>query len=278
MAYAAWHSMGALSAEEIRTGTIFGFLKRVLSLAKEFKTNQFIFCWDSRRSRRKLIYPEYKANRRQQEPSPEERKENEIKYHQFDLLRTEILPALGFKNNYRKFGYEADDLIAHFALTSPVKELDNNIVVSSDNDLFQLLNLCTIYSLYKKQLYTRNDFIDEWGVDPGVWWRVKAIAGCSTDNVEGIKGVGEKTAIRYLHAELPENGVVCQRIDSEEGQKIIERNIPLVRLPFTCTTSWKNLAIKKDDFRRNNFLDVFDNYRFQSFLNNFQEWEKVFDI
>ena len=53
------YSQGELSVNDLYTGVIFGFLRQVFSLADRFETNQFVFCWDSRQSFRKKIYPEY---------------------------------------------------------------------------------------------------------------------------------------------------------------------------------------------------------------------------
>ena len=68
---------------------------------------------------------------------------------------------------------------------------------------------------------------------------MKALAGCSTDSVPGIKGVGEKTAIKYLKNELKESSKIYQRIISKEGWNIYKRNIELVKLPFTGTKIFK---------------------------------------
>ena len=60
----AKHSMGNLTWEEKEVGIIFGFLRQLLSLAKTFETNKFVFVWDSRISLRTKMFPDYKKTRK----------------------------------------------------------------------------------------------------------------------------------------------------------------------------------------------------------------------
>ena len=83
----AHYSQGELSVDDLLTGTIFGFLRMIFSIADQFTTNQFIFCWDSRKSFRRKIYPEYKQKRHSKEMTEEEERiRNEVR-RQFVELR-----------------------------------------------------------------------------------------------------------------------------------------------------------------------------------------------
>jgi 5'-3' exonuclease len=117
--HAAKHSMGDLSYEERKVGVIFGFLLQLLSLSKLLKSNRFVFIWDSRKSLREQIFPDYKYKRKNKEKTKEEKEMDDIAYAQFNILRTEIIPALGFQNNFMFDGYEADDLIAKICFKYP---------------------------------------------------------------------------------------------------------------------------------------------------------------
>ena len=69
LCYGSFYTFGELSHEEKKTGVIFGFLLQLLSLVEKFEANKFMFCWDSERNYRKIIYPEsgfvrYGINRR----------------------------------------------------------------------------------------------------------------------------------------------------------------------------------------------------------------------
>ena len=130
---------------------------------------------------------------RRQNLTEEEEESNRIAYEQFDKLKL-VLPEMGFANVFEEKGYESDDIIASLVVGSD----ERTVVISSDKDLYQLLNWCNICDI-KGSVYTKNMFIREYKINPSGWKRVKSIAGCNTDNIKGVKGVGEKTAIKYLN-------------------------------------------------------------------------------
>jgi 5'-3' exonuclease len=220
-----------LSHGEWNTGVIYGFLMRMLKFSDDFKTRQFAFMWDSPYNLRKEIFPDYKKKRGPDYITEDDKKLNELAYPQFNLLHSEILPALGFVNNYKENGYEADDLIASFVR---VNGIDKHIVVSSDNDLFQLLDYCDMYLTKRKYIYTREDLLREKEVSPSTWIKIKIIAGCEGDGVPGLKGAREKTAINYLRGRLKgkKEQTIREYLLDPERNSITRR---LVELPFENT-------------------------------------------
>lgn len=228
LGHQARFATGDLEHQSQATGVIYGFLRQVLTLADTFQTSDFIFCWDGKNYLRREIYPEYKKSRSKTLMTEQEKQDYEIAMKQFEQLYWDILPAMGFRNNFRVDRYEADDTIAYI-----VKEYDGNfVVVSSDGDLYQLLDYCKMYLQKKKKFYTKQDFMDEYGIEPSRWAEAKAIAGCSTDNVEGVKGVGEKTAAKYLIGALKETSQAYFKIREGSWEGIIPRNRRLVTLPM----------------------------------------------
>ena len=209
LAHKAKHTLGELTTETMKVGIIFGFLGQLYKLANDYSTNDIIFTWDSNKSHREKLFPAYKENRRtvKEEKTPEEKEEDKLTYHQFDLLHDEVLPMLGAVNNYKISGYEGDDLIASVVYANPN---DDFVIATGDEDMYQLLGdgvsirKCSIDNKGKKKyyLYTEELFTKEFGIDPLDWIEVKALAGCKSDEVPGIKGIGEKTAIQYLKKEL----------------------------------------------------------------------------
>lgn len=262
-----------LSFEEMKTEIIFNFLNQIMSLAKRFETNHFAFCWDSRKSFRRGLYPDYKYKRRE-EKTQEEKDFNNLAYEQFHRLRREVLPALGFKNNFIQTGLEADDIIASIVFS---KHKPKPIIISRDNDLYQLLLYCDMFDFQTLKMMTDDSFTEKYKCLSSLWNLTKAIGGCSSDNVTGVKGVGEKTAIKYILNELPKHHKTFKAIESKQGQMIIERNKALVYLPFEGT---KNFKAKKDKLYSKDFYNTFDNLGFKSVLTqeNFNEWEKRFDL
>jgi hypothetical protein len=70
----------------------------------------------------------------------------------------------------------------------------------------------------------------EWGIDPHSWADVKAIAGCHSDCVEGVRGIGERRAAKYLRGELPADSTHFMAI--WRNKSVWEHNLPLVKLPW----------------------------------------------
>ena len=233
LAHRAKHVFGDLSYAGSATGVIYGFLKDILALSQKFSTQDFIFCWDdSLTSKRKEIYPEYKGNRVVIERTEDELAFDKEFHKQVYLLRTEYLSMIGFANNFWQAGYEADDIMA--AIVENIELPDEAIIVTADKDLFQCI--CSNVSCYNpitRVETTRHIFYKRYNIKPYKWAKVKAIAGCPTDNVKGIVGVGEKTAIKFLQKELNPNTKAYKNIIA--GWDMILDNKKLVDLPFRGT-------------------------------------------
>lgn len=252
------------------TEIIFGFLRQILTIAERFEPDRFFFCWDSRESIRKEMFPSYKGNRRPDSRPEEEKELDFVAFKQFDEIREQVLPNMGFRNNYQVDGYEGDDLIAVL-----VKKLSPPIVVAaSDNDLFQLLSFCSLYNVSKKSLTTEQEFKRTYGICPEQWVDVKSLAGCPGDNVPGIPGVGTKTAIRYIKGELTK-GKAFDSIASAAGLRDLNRS--LVALPLNDIP----LPIYKvDNLISTSVQEVLRDYGLASLLKEptWSKWVKLFHL
>lgn len=269
----AHYSSGDLSVGDVRTGTIFGFLRSIFSVADRFTTTRFVFCWDSRQSYRKKMFPEYKGkrNERRAKMTPEQREGVRQARLQFVELRKWVLPKMGFGNIVFKIGYEADDLIADAVKRNRQQEF---CILSSDNDLYQLLGYKVfMFNGVTKEKMTAKRFKMEYGISYKSWVLAKAIGGCNGDDVPGIVGAADpksnprSKALQYIRGELSK-GVVFDRIESEEGKRIIERNKKLVGLPLE-SGGRKKLKVyinKEDKFKKENWLEVFEKYDFRYFM------------
>jgi 5'-3' exonuclease len=229
LAYRAWFTTGSLSFGDISTGVLYGFLREVVSLQDRFQPRCFIFCFDYGSPIRKEIYPAYKSNRHQN-LSEEDVESYKLLRKQIKELRREHLPNLGYSNILYQKGYEADDCIAK-VIHDNVRRNINHIIVSADHDLYQLLGpTVSLYNPHRKTITTDRSFSEEYGVSPSQWVDVKAIAGCSSDTIQGIKGVGEKTAAKFIAGKLKGDSVAFKKI--VEGNGIWRANLPLVKLPY----------------------------------------------
>lgn len=269
--HAAKFTMRNLSVENQETGVIFGFLLQLLSLQKKFHFDHLFFCFDSKESHRKLLFPDYKLARKQK--SEEDIALNKIAYPQFDLLQHEILPEIGFRNIFHTEGLESDDIIARLIFDK--NPSDQMVIVSRDHDLWQLLKEGEVnqWDFISKKILTAKMFTNDWGISPRRFGKVKAIAGCTSDCVPGIQGVGEKTAAKYLRGELKETSKTYQKIVSEEGRAKTLFNIPLVVLPFDGTPTY---SIDNEELDFNSLRNIFVRYEFKSQLysNVLSEWRR----
>ena len=242
----------------------FWILYQLLKIAREFypEYSPFVFAWDHKKKVRKLINKTYKEGRK----SPLTKDDIE----QFNILRKDVLPGIGFQNNFISNGLEADDIIAMVTKLYKGKKM----IVSSDTDLYQLLDEDTsMYKSTRKEIYTSKDFEEEWDIKSTLWPLVKAIAGCATDNVAGItKGLGEKTAIKFLKREK-----INEKIRKEictKGKEIVKKNLRLVLLPFDGIIN--PYFVKPDKLSIDAFELICTEYGFKVFLKDRVEWKQIF--
>lgn len=176
------------------TGGVYGFAVMAMEIIKRLKPNYVAVAWDKRHTNirsRLALYPQYKGNRK---PAPPDF------YEQVPILM-DLLNSLGWPM-YEADDYEADDLMGAFAKQAGEKGIESYLV-SSDLDLLQLVNGHThIYTLKKGlthiEEFDEDSFMAKYGVDAHQWVDVKALKGDSSDNIPGVAGVGEKTALELI--------------------------------------------------------------------------------
>lgn len=193
--YRGYYAMPTLATKDgTPTGGVYGFAVMALEVVKKLKPNYVCVAWDKSgtniRSRREL-YPAYKANRK---PAPPDF------YEQIPILY-DLLDALEWPL-YEIDDYEADDIMGAFAKQAGEQGIESYLV-TSDLDVLQLVNPHThIYTLKKGlsniELFNEESFTAKYGIDAHQWVDVKALKGDSSDNVPGVAGVGEKTAIDLI--------------------------------------------------------------------------------
>jgi len=229
LAWRSFHAMGDLSYGGVETGVTYGVFRTVLDLMDVYGTSSVAWCFDRGHDKRTVIYPDYKKNRKQPDREPEELEARADLHRQIYRLRTKYLPGVGFKNIFWQDDYEADDVIASICQT--LTKQQQAVIVSSDQDLYQLLTpRVSIWNPATQKAITNESFREKWSIDPFLWADVKAIAGCGSDGVPGVVGVGEKTAIKHLCGQLKDTTKAYKSILSSNN--LIRRNLRLVRLPM----------------------------------------------
>lgn len=243
----AFHAMGELSHEGVKTGVLYGFFREVADTADLVGADHLAFCCDVGHVYRSGIYPAYKEARRTKVLTDEEKEARNERNRQITLLRLKYLPQCGYRNIFAQDGYEADDMIA--AACAALPEGDEACIVSADQDLWQLLSARVwVWNPASKTALTYEGFKRAWGIDPALWPHVKAWAGCTSDGIEGLPGIGDKTAALYLAGKLRcrkgggiyKRGVrvadcTCRACAIAGGLAIHNRNIMLTRLPAPGT-------------------------------------------
>ena len=193
----AFYGIRPLSTRDgMPTNGIYGFLGILHSLLQETRPDAIAIAFDMRAPTfRHKKYDGYKANRKSM---PEDLA------RQLPALK-ELLTALGFKLVEQE-GYEADDLLGALACESARKN-GRCVIATGDRDTFQLVcENTTVRLAYTKGNRAQADIIDEaairekYGLAPAQLIDLKALMGDSSDNIPGVPGVGEKTALGLLYA------------------------------------------------------------------------------
>ncbi|WP_085060006.1 5'-3' exonuclease [Staphylococcus haemolyticus] len=185
------HNRFMYNSKGIPTNGIQGFVRHIFTAINEINPSHVAVCWDMGQSTfRNDMYTNYKQNR----PAPPE----EL-IPQFDYVK-EISDQFGFIN-VGMTNYEADDVIGTLAKTFS----DNNEVhiITGDKDLLQCINNNVEVWLIKKGFniynrYTLTRFNEEYQLNPQQLIDIKAFMGDSADGYPGVKGIGEKTALKLI--------------------------------------------------------------------------------
>ncbi len=176
--------------EGLNTNAVFGFLNILLKTQKELTPDGVAVAFDlPHPTFRHQMYDAYKGTRK---PSPPELRE------QFPVIK-ELLRALGH-TVLELEGYEADDIIGTLAKQSELSG-DQAVISTGDRDSLQLVSENTTVHLVKTKEnidYNPEKIYAEFGITPDQLRDVKALMGDSSDNIPGVKGIGEKTALQYI--------------------------------------------------------------------------------
>jgi len=190
--YRAYHALPPLTTKKAEpVNAVYGFLLVFLKAIREFQPDFIAACFDSPGPTfRHKKFKEYKAKR---PPIPKDL------VSQIPKVK-EVLSAFGVPI-FEKKGFEADDLIGAISkITPPDTEV---IILSGDMDILQLINSRTRVFLLKRgikntHLYDQNMVKEEYGISPSQIVDFKALRGDPSDNIPGVAGIGEKTAIDLL--------------------------------------------------------------------------------
>lgn len=194
--------------EGFPTNGVYGFVNMINKIISDEKPEYMMVAFDIGKTFRHEKYERYKDGRRE---TPDDLKV------QFPVAK-KILTAMGIKY-LECAGYEADDIIGTISMWCEKDPEYEALIVSSDKDLLQLISDETVVKLLKTKDYIWMDkktFNDTYGFDPIHMIDLKALMGDSSDNIPGVKGIGEKGAIKLV-SEYKTIDNIYENIDKIKG-------------------------------------------------------------
>lgn len=251
------------------TNAVYGFTTMLMRLLDDIKPDAVAVAFDKGKlTFRNEAYSQYKAQRK---ATPKELSE------QFSLAR-EVLAAFGIAT-LEQAGYEADDIIGTLAAQAS-KEGNNVVIVTGDRDALQLIDDRIKVMLTKKGI-SDMEIMDgravqaKYGVTPSQIVDLKGLMGDTSDNIPGVPGVGEKTAVKLI-SEFGTVENVLINIDKVSGKKLQENlrvNAELAEISKKLATIVRDMPLENlpDDWgihpQINKLRELFIKLEFKSLLN-----------
>jgi DNA polymerase I len=242
--YRGYYAMPNLStADGVPTGGVFGFATMALELIKKLKPDYVCVAWDKPKTniRRRLeIYPDYKAGRKAAPPDF---------YTQIPILH-DLLDAFNWPL-YELDDYEADDIMGSLAVKAEKKGLET-LLITSDLDMLQLINhRVKVYALKRGfsniEEYHPESFEVKYGLKPEQFLDLKSLKGDSSDNIPGVPGIGEKTAVQLLQDYKTLDGIYEHLDDIKDStRKKLEAGKDSAYLSKKVGAIWCDAPIKLD--------------------------------
>lgn len=263
--YRAFFALPLLtSSEGIYTNAIMGFANMLGKILTDYEPEFVAVAFDkSRKTFRTDMYGEYKGQRAK---TPDELKS------QIPLLQ-EFLEALGIAF-IEKDNYEADDIIGTLAKKSAAEGYEA-LIVTGDKDALQLIApqvkvMLTKRGIMDMQIFDEAAFKEKYaGLEPQKLIDIKALMGDSSDNIPGVPGVGEKTALKLL-AQFGDLENLLANIENVSGKKLkekLELNQDLARLSYKLATIYCDVDV---DFVPDEYRLSPDVLKLQSFCDKYE--------
>lgn len=259
------------------TNALYGFVSMINKIINEEKPEYIAVAFDIGKNFRKEKYDFYKEGRH---ATPDELK------MQMPIAR-DILNAMGIK--YLELEpYEADDIIGTLAKWADLNPEYDATIVSSDRDLLQLISPVVDVKLLKQTGYIKYNpetFKADYGIDPIKIIDLKALAGDSSDNIPGVKGIGDKTALKLLQEYDSLEGIY-ENIESIKGKTkekllvdkdnaFMSKDIATIFRDVPLNISFED--IKYNGVNESELSEIYETLEFYSLLKNFERRELVKD-
>lgn len=267
--YATMYSGSSMqNSKSFPTNALYGFVNMINKIIQEEKPTYMMVAFDIGKTFRHDNYTEYKGGR---EETPDDLKK------QFPIAK-KILDAMGI-TYLEKEGYEADDIIG--TLSKEIDENDDYIgtIISSDKDLLQLISNDVEVKLLKQKDYIRMNrevFNNTYGIEPNKMIDLKGLMGDSSDNIPGVKGIGEKTALKLLqeynsieniYAHIEEiKGSVKEKLINDKDKAFMSKSLATIYKEVPINKTLDDIIITNEN--TNELINLYNDLEFYSFLKN----------
>lgn len=268
----AYHAIRPLTTSKgVPTNAVYGFIKLINKIKKEQKPDYIAVCFDhpSKNFRHKLS-PIYKANRKQLD-------EDLIK--QMPIAR-QAVSAMQLAS-FEMAGFEADDVIGTVAKKAEQQGI-KVVIVTGDKDLFQLVNNnIHIWNESKNIMFDSQKVYEKYGLYPDKIVDMLALMGDNCDNVCGVKGIGEKTAVKLINTygsveDIVANadsikGKISQAIKDCANDVLLSKKLVQLELNVPIDVSVEKMEFADNLFDTETAKEFFKEYELYSFIPNKQQ-------
>ena len=254
------------------TNALYGFTNMMNKIIKEENPEYIAVAFDIGKNFRREKYDFYKDGRKE---TPEDL------IRQMPLAR-KILEGMGVPY-FELAPYEADDIIGTLARMVEEDEEFHGTIISSDRDLLQLISEQLDMKLLKQKgfiKYNPTTFYEEYKLEPIKIIDLKALAGDASDNIPGVKGIGEKTALSLLQEYKSVEGIY-ENIHSIKGKKreLLENDEKMARISKEIATIYREVPLEVTDLEDIRYTkknseelhQIFEELEFYSLLKDFDK-------
>ena len=259
------------------TNALYGFINMINKIIEEEKPEYMAVAFDIGKNFRKAKYDFYKEGRNK---TPQEL------IDQMPVAR-EVLKAMGIKY-FELEPYEADDIIGTISKMTEEDPDAYTLIVSSDKDLLQLVSDETEMKLLKQKdyiRYIRSSFKEEYGIEPIRIIDLKGLSGDPSDNIPGVQGVGDKTALKLLqdyesvegiYEHIDEiKGKLQEKLLADKDNAFMSKEIATIYREVPLNTNYDEM--KYEGPNNSELEKIYNELEFYSFLKKLDTKEEVKD-
>ncbi|MEX1019445.1 MAG: DNA polymerase I [Litorilinea sp.] len=249
------------------TGAVFGFVRKLFSILKEYNPDHVAVAFDAGDTWRHAEFTDYKATR---DAMPDEMRTQITRIE--SILRALNIPVVTYPD------YEADDVLGTLAKLAAATDTEV-LILTGDRDLFQLVDE-RVKILYTKGgptpetvLYSLEEVASRYSLTPEQFIDLKALTGDASDNIPGVPGVGEKTAIKFLtqygtidelYVHIDEISGPKTRQNLIDARDIVERNRRLMRIVTDLDMVYDEEAFRLEGMDHEAVTKLFNELEFRT--------------